>query len=357
MSRVTVIIPNYNREDHLAKCLQSLLAQTYTDWRAVVGDNASTDGSVQVVRSFADPRLQLVSRPQNVGYIRNTNLLIDDVASEFVAILHSDDWWEPDFLQHMVGLHENAPQAMMAVSAVNLVFDPGPVFTRCLASAATGPEIEVLPGADATRIFIRSWPFLTPSDVVARTELFRRFNGFDDSLPYSTDWLMWLRAASVGPVVFSRRPLANNRRHPASVTGQSEANALWADEWVRLTRILEREWKGNGGPYPGAARELEAMNALRFIMKSFELYEHGNRGAALKLSGLAQQTAPSRTSRVVASLLRIFMRTTTPAVAVWLRRLATALGRRIPRPDPSASTSNPPESTFAYILTAIRESH
>jgi glycosyltransferase involved in cell wall biosynthesis len=351
-----VIIPNFNRESHLPRCLQSLLAQSFTDWRAVVGDNASTDGSVEVVRSFADPRLQLLCRPHNVGYIRNTNLLIHDADTDFLAILHSDDWWEPDFLEQMVSLLEEAPEAVMAVSAVNLVFDRGPVDLRCLAPPAAGPEVDVLPAAAATRIFVRTWPFLTPSDVLAPTAVYRRFAGFDESLPYSTDWLMWLRAASFGPVAFTKRPLVNNRRHSVSVTGQSEANALWADEWIRITKILEREWQAGGLPYPGASRELAAMNALRFIMKSFELYEAGNRSAAIKLTRLAQETASSRTYRAGALLLRAFERMATPALATSLRRLAAAATRTLSGRGRATGAASPPESAFAYILTAVRQS-
>ena len=342
MSSITILVPNYNREAHLPACLQSIRAQTFTDWRVVVGDNASTDRSVEIVRSFGDPRFQLVCRPQNVGYIRNTNLLLSDVDTEFVAILHSDDWWEPDFLRRLVGLLDAAPTALMAVCAVKQVFDSGASHIEWLKTSGLAGDTGVLPSAEATRSLVRTWPFLIPSDVLARTELYRRFAGFDESLPYSTDWLMWLRAAAVGSVAVCRRPLANNRKHASSITGQAERNVLWADEWIRLARILEAEWQANGPPYPGAARELWAMNALRFVMKSHELHERGNRTGALKLTRLAQETAPSRTWRVGARLQRMFIRTTTPAFARRFRHLAARLARRFPRPG--------------HILTALSES-
>src|SRR5438132_8980356 len=196
MSYVTILVPNYNRADHLPTCLQSIQAQTFTDWRVVVGDNASTDRSVDIVRSLGDPRFELVCRPENVGYIRNTNLLLNEVDSEFVAVLHSDDWWEPDFLERLVGLLEAAPAALMAACAVRQVFDSGPAHIQWLKTA--GADTAILPAPQATRILVRTWPFLVPSDVLARTDLYRRFDGFEDYLPYSTDWLMMPRAASLG---------------------------------------------------------------------------------------------------------------------------------------------------------------
>ena len=340
MSYVTILVPNYNRADHLPICLQSIQAQTFTNWRVVVGDNASTDRSVDIVQSLGDPRFQLVCRPENVGYIRNTNLLLNEVDSEFVAVLHSDDWWEPDFLERLVGLLEAAPAALMAACAVRQVFDSGPAHIQWLKTG--GGDTAILPAPQATRILVRTWPFLVPSDVLARTDLYRRFDGFEDSLPYSTDWLMWLRAASLGSVAVCRRPLANNRKHASSITGQAERNVLWADEWIRVARILEAEWQANGPPYPGAARELWAMNALRFIMKSHELHERGNRTGALKLTRLAQETAPSRTWRLGARLQRMFIRTTSPSIARRFRQLAAGLARRFPRPG--------------YVLTVLSES-
>jgi hypothetical protein len=90
-------------------------------------------------------------------------------------------------------------------------------------------------------------------------------------------------------------------------------------------------------------------------MKSFELYEHGNRTAALELTRLAQETAPTWTYRLAAVVLRSFLATTAPVIAARLHRLATALSGRLFRGAPSTSASGPPESALAYILTAIRQ--
>src|SRR5438309_1161979 len=161
MSYVTILVPNYNRAAFLPACLESIRAQTFTDWRVVVGDNASTDRSREVVRSLGDPRFELVCRPENVGYIRNTNLLLNEVDSEFVAVLHSDDWWEPDFLERLVGLLEAAPAALMAACAVRQVFDSGPAHIQWLTTG--GGDTSILPATHATRILVRTGPFLVPS--------------------------------------------------------------------------------------------------------------------------------------------------------------------------------------------------
>lgn len=351
MSRVTVLIPNYNREALLPSCLQSIQAQTFEDWRAVIGDNASTDRSADVVRSFGDARFELVCRPENVGYVRNTNLLLEGVDTEFVAILHSDDWWEPMFLQQLVGLLDRSPDAFMAVSTVNYRVDGRPPLVKTLAGGGIGGT-ELLSSADATRALVRRWPYLTPSDVVCRTQLYRRWGGFEESLPLTTDWLMWLRAASSGPVAVSDLPLANNRIHASSITGEGERDALWADEWIRLQRIAAADWMLSE-PYPGAAADLRARNALRFVMKSYELHERGARTTARKLIRLAQGTAASPSLWATALLVRLLIRVAPARVAVGLRRLASRLVRGVPRLQTRWSKPWIPTSTMTEILTIL----
>jgi glycosyltransferase involved in cell wall biosynthesis len=361
MSRVTVLVPTYNREALLPACLDSIRAQTFSDWTAVVADNASTDRSAEIVRALGDPRFELVCRPENVGYVRNTNLLLDGVDSEFVAILHSDDWWEPDFLARLVDLLDRAPDAIMAICAPRLVFESGQTRVDRLDRTASPNGSLVLPSPEAARMLVRSWAYLTPSNAVTRQELYRRFR-YEESLPYTNDRAMWLRAASVGAIATCAEPLANNRMHAQSVFGQSDSELLWADEGVRMATLLDAEWARDGSPYPGAGRELRMMEALRFVMKSYELHENGNRQGALKLIRLARENAPSRGWRWVAGLLGLFIRTTSPAAAVGVRRLAARVVRRIPRArrGGGARTYNRPGENLRWsagdILRALRES-
>src|ERR1700730_6383427 len=152
MSRVTVLVPTYNRESLLPACLESIQSQTFTDWKAVVGDNASTDGSAEIVRGLGDPRFELVCRQENVGYVRNTNLLLDNVDTELVAILHSDDWWEPDFLTRLVDLLDQAPDAIMAACAAGLKLESGETRVERLVSTASPRDTVVLSSPDAARM-------------------------------------------------------------------------------------------------------------------------------------------------------------------------------------------------------------
>jgi glycosyltransferase involved in cell wall biosynthesis len=327
MARVTILVPNYNREASLRQCLEAVLAQKFQDWRLVVGDNASEDGSADVVRSLRDPRIRLLRRERNVGYVENTNLLLAEVDGEFAAMLHSDDWWESDYLTRMVAMLERAPGALIAVCAARILYDSGSsrIWAPHRRWAVSVGETILSPGA-ATKMLVRRWAPFTPSDVVARRELYQQFPRFDETLPYTNDWLMWARAASVADVALCPDPLVNNRKHVASVTGEADRDHRWAPESVRLTRTIALDWGANE-PYQGALRELQAMNVVRMLAKAYELSEKGRRSEALYLARLARDAAPSRLWAGLAQAAGLGSAVVPGPVLRGLRRLAFRIGR------------------------------
>src|SRR5207253_4557312 len=329
MARVIILVPNYNREGSLRQCLESALAQSLDDWRLVVGDNASEDGSADVVRSFGDPRIRLVQRERNIGYMENTNQLLAEADSELVAFLHSDDWWEPDYLATMVGLLERAPRALIAVCASRIFYDSGS--SRIWAphkSWAMSAGETILSPVDATRMLVRRWAPFTPSDVLARRELYQRFPRFDATLPYTNDWLMWTRAASVADVALCPYPLVNNRKHTASVTGAADRDHRWAPESVRVARTIALDWAAKP-PYPGALSELQLMNEIRMLIKAYQLAEQGRRSDARSLARLGRDAAPSWPWAVFAQVCTWGLALAPSSVLRGLRKLALRAGRAL----------------------------
>lgn len=100
--RVSVRIPAYNHEKYIAECLRSVLDQTFTDFEIVITDDGSTDRTVDIIRSFDDPRIKLVTFARNEG----CNVAIADCGhrsvGEYIANLCSDDVWELDKLEKQV---------------------------------------------------------------------------------------------------------------------------------------------------------------------------------------------------------------------------------------------------------------
>jgi hypothetical protein len=101
---VTVIMPAYNTATRIGRSIESLLAQTYRDIEVLVVDDASTDGSVEVVKQLAarDGRVRLMTRDQNGGPYAARNLALANASGTFITCQDSDDWAHPEKIARQV---------------------------------------------------------------------------------------------------------------------------------------------------------------------------------------------------------------------------------------------------------------
>ena len=107
---VSVIMPNYNGEKFLAETIESVLAQTYSNWELLITDDCSTDGSVALIRSFAekDPRIKLFVQDENRGAAEARNRSLREANGKWIAFLDSDDLWLPEKLERQIAFMEES---------------------------------------------------------------------------------------------------------------------------------------------------------------------------------------------------------------------------------------------------------
>jgi glycosyltransferase involved in cell wall biosynthesis len=121
--KVSVITPVYNGEKYLVACIDSILAQTYTNWEYLIINNCSTDRSLDIAQQYArkDPRIQIHNNHTFVSVIQNQNNALRLIAPEsaYCKIVHADDWLFPDCLAQMVQVAETHPSVAI-VSAYRL---------------------------------------------------------------------------------------------------------------------------------------------------------------------------------------------------------------------------------------------
>jgi len=103
---VTVLILNFNGRRYLQQCLDSLLATDYPNFKTIVIDNGSVDGSVEFIRKNY-PSVQVIRHDRNYGYAFAYNLVMDAIQSEYVALVNNDVVVEPSWLRHLVFYAKN----------------------------------------------------------------------------------------------------------------------------------------------------------------------------------------------------------------------------------------------------------
>ncbi|RYG48804.1 MAG: glycosyltransferase family 2 protein [Chitinophagaceae bacterium] len=112
--RVSVIIPTYNYAHFLDDAIQSVLAQTYTDYELIIVDNASTDNTDEVVaRYLSDKRIRYYKHPENIGLVANWNSGLSHSRGEFLKMLCADDKFRPTLIEKYVSLMDRYPALSM----------------------------------------------------------------------------------------------------------------------------------------------------------------------------------------------------------------------------------------------------
>lgn len=169
-SIVDIVIPVYNGARDLRECLDSVLRQTYRNWRAVVVNNCSTDETGAIADGYAsrDDRIRVLHCQEFLDQAGNYNRAVASASAgvRYIKLLEADNWMTEDYLERLLEVAENAPRVGL-VSCY--VLQPGNPIGGCLDYRET-----VIPGREAGRLFFAGSPiFGSPSAVLFRADALR----------------------------------------------------------------------------------------------------------------------------------------------------------------------------------------
>lgn len=101
---VSVLVPAYNVEKYLSKCVNSILRQTYRNLEVIIVDDCSPDGSGRIADELAskDPRVRVFHHEKNMGFSGARNTGLDHASGNYVTFVDSDDWIEPDYVEYLM---------------------------------------------------------------------------------------------------------------------------------------------------------------------------------------------------------------------------------------------------------------
>lgn len=238
--RVSVILPFFDRASTLGAAIESVRAQTLTNWELLAVDDGSRDGSAELVAAFADPRIKLLRHGDNRGVSAARNTGLSAARGAYVALLDSDDVWRPEKLERQLDA--------MTQRGLDLC----------------GCEYEATEGG-------RTWRFALPRDVdwrrgldlrchlssgstlVVRREVAEAVGSFDTSLRLYEDWDWVLRAVQRYRYGVVHEPLA------AVVLKETRDAAAMA---AAVERFLERNAAVFESVDPAYARRVRAHHRL-----------------------------------------------------------------------------------------------
>lgn len=123
--RVTVGMPVYNGRVLFPRAIESILAQSFENFEIVISNNASSDGSDEIVRQYAnqDSRVRLFTQPETISSLLNFQFVHQQARGEYFFWAPHDDWWHPDFISIAVKTLDKCPSASAVMGSVRY-FDP-----------------------------------------------------------------------------------------------------------------------------------------------------------------------------------------------------------------------------------------
>jgi hypothetical protein len=220
---VSIVTPSYNQAAYVEETIQSVLAQDYPRIEYLVVDGGSTDGSVEIIRRYADRLAYWVSEP-DAGQADAINKGAARAHGDLITWLNSDDLLLPGALEMAVEAHIRQPKALLVSDAVHFGADRDIAFL----TPSQHVELEYM-----IKYWRPGWRWNQPGTFAPR-HLWQAIGPMDVSLRYvfDRDWMCRLLATGA-PVFFLRHPLAAFRMHPGSKTMGEALN--WEREQLRVT--------------------------------------------------------------------------------------------------------------------------
>ena len=266
---VSVVIPTYNRVNYVLQTLDSVFAQTFTDFEIIVVNDGSSDDTAARLRPLAETgRIRYLEQP-NAGHAAARNRGLAEVRGEFVAFLDDDDLWPLDKLAWQVAILREEPGVDVVYGQRTIMDGDGEPHP-----GEHAPEGEVL-AQFASQGWIQS-----PGQVLIRRTALTRTGGFDPAFWGTEDWDLWLRLARSSRFRYRARPALIYRRHATNTTNN------FLRMWENGHAVIRKNFAGSRGSGAGTFRR----SATRFV-NDFTAYDGLKRARELIGAGRLREAA------------------------------------------------------------------
>ena len=281
MPKVDIIVPAYNASNFLSEALQSVLAQTFTDWRILLVDDGSTDNTLEIARTFEQqcgPKIKIISQ-ENRGLSAARNAALQHASAEFIALLDADDIWFPIRLEKSIASFEGRPEFGLSYGSITYVDQQGMI------NGTPKLESRNAEGWIARGIYTRALNLPCPT-ITFRRVCIDQVGYFDETLRAAEDRDLWLRISLQYQVVRIPEVIALYRTSSGSMS--TDYNRM-----LEAQRIFFKKHAGSPGCDPWAGRialsssyrELsetlivrgQQAEALKSLAKAFCLHPLGRR--------------------------------------------------------------------------------
>lgn len=205
--KFSVVMPLFNKAPYVAKAIQSVLDQLFSDYELIIVDDGSSDGSAEIAeQAIAGHSHCRLMRQENAGVSVARNNGAAASQGDCLCFLDADDWWDPHFLEEMDQLMEELPDAGIYGSGYTIVNETRHKTRVAPIGVETGFEKGYI---NYCQTYAKTMVMpLTSISVAIPKPVFDEAEGFPEGVRLGEDFLLWIRIASNYKVAFLNKPLA-----------------------------------------------------------------------------------------------------------------------------------------------------
>lgn len=226
--KVSIVMNCHNGETFLRQAIDSVYAQDYDDWELIFWDNASTDSSPEIAKSY-DHRLKYFRAEELSTLGAARGLAVSQCSGEWIAFLDTDDIWHKNKLESQIQKLERS-EFVLAYAGVEEIDREGNHIRDRIPGKSSGLLLESL---------LLQFDINMVTPIIKRQVLIEQGLNFDPNITASEEYNLFLRVAAKGPVLVQNEILGKYRVYPDSLTDKNISK--WGDERRYTLKQLEAE--------------------------------------------------------------------------------------------------------------------
>ena len=206
--KVSIVMPAYRHEKFVGPAIESILNQSFTDFELLIGDDASPDRTVDIIRGYDDSRIKFYPHHYNYGATFNHRFLLEQAQGEYVALINSDDLWLPGKLEKQVRYLDSHPETVMCTGWAKFIDENG-------VEIDLGSNVFEQPNRTQTQwieYFFTHGNCICHPAVLVRRKAYEELMYYRLALRQLPDFEIWTRMICLGEFYIFQEPLVAHRR-------------------------------------------------------------------------------------------------------------------------------------------------
>lgn len=217
LPEISIITPTWNGLPYIKECVESVITQSFQNWEMVISDDGSSDGTRDYLKTLNDSRIKVYFQESNLGIFENLNFIFSKIKSPLSQILCQDDYFvKKTSIETIINYWKKAPES---ISFVRFNFNN---VVQCKLTKYLKEIAPKVLDSSKSSLFFYIFGNIPGnlSNVSLRSDIVKKFNYFQQSLPFAGDFDFWSRVSEKSNIGIEDEIITFVRRHPkvASIT-------------------------------------------------------------------------------------------------------------------------------------------